>query len=545
MKRWVLIGAPSLLLVSLIAWRFQGEKAAQAELDKQSQARRGSSPSVEVAVIGRRPLEQRLEAIGTLESLNTVRVSPKVSGRIEQVLVREGDSVTPGQVLVQMDTNELQAVVLQQQANVSAARARLAEAEVGSGSTDVGVVSVIAREQASVNSAQADYNQASKTVEAQVASEEANVEDAQAKVAAAQAGVKNADAELVAANAELKNAETKLARAEALYEKGYVAGREVDDARTAADTARAQVGVRRGERDAAELAVTSARAQQKAAEKQLAIAKQRGTAGIAAAKARLEQAKAALNVARANRSQSSAYRANLTALRANVAAAEAQLRAASTRLLDAKLTSPVAGKVTARTADAGSVASQGEPVLTIETLTNLYVKVSIPVDEAAAVRVGQGVEISLDAFPEEKFEGLITEVNPSADLRTRQFVVRAKIGNPGERLRPGMFARVSLLTNVSEPRVVVPREALRSEGGEHTVFVVDGEGKVSAKKIEVGGADDDGFEVISGLAEGERAVILSYNSVRDGQSVKVTAEVDPSGKRTEIAPKGAEKAKGK
>jgi len=536
MKRWIWIGVPVIALGALVFWRVNGERAKAAELEQQSQSRRGASPSVEVAIVGSRPLEERIEAIGTLESPSTARLSPKVSGRIERVLVREGDFVKAGQVLVEMDGDELEAAVLQQQAAVSAAKARLAEAELTSGSTDVGVTSVIRQQQAALASAQADYNQASKTVDAQVAAQEAEVENVRARVSAAQSGVKNAQAELVAAEANLKNANSKLERAKALFEKGYIAAREVEDAQTVVDTAQAGVGVREGELEAANSAVVSARAQLTAADKQLAIVRQRGTADIAAAKARLDQVKASLAAAQANTSQSSAYRANLTALRANVAAAEAQLRQARTRKMDANLVSPVDGRVTERNADPGTVAGANQPVVTIQSLQWLFVKVNLPVDQAGKVRQGQSIRMQLDAFPDDSFGGTITEINPSADERTRQFTVRARIDNRDERLRPGMFARVSLITSLTEPRVVVPKEAVKTGDEASTVLVVDDEGKATTRKITTGASDDSGFEVRSGLEPGDRVVILSYNAVRDDQTVKVTAETSVDGKRTVVEP---------
>jgi len=540
MKKVFWIGVPAILLVSLIGWRIKGEKAAEAELEAQSSNRRNSSPAVEVALVGRRPLEETIEAVGTLESPSTVHLSPKASSRIASVSVREGDVVRAGQVLVELDSDELDGLVLQQQAAVNEAKARLAEAELTSGSTDVGVSAAIRQQQAALASAQADYNQAGRTVEAQVAAAESVVTDARARLEAARAGVKNADAQLVAARSGLKNAEAKLNRAKLLYEKGYVAAREVEDAQTLVDTAEAAVGVRQGERDAAASAVTSASAQLSATEKQLAITKQRGTADIASAKARLDQARAALDSATANRSQSSAYRANLNALRANVAVAEAQLRQAQTRRADSRLVSPITGRVTRRSAEPGSVANANEAILTIQSLDWLFVKVGLPVVEAGNIREGQSVRIQIDAFPGERFGGTITEINPSADERTRQFVVRTRIENPDEKLRPGMFARVSMTTSLTEPEIVVPKEAVKGEGVDRTVMVVDADGKAATRKIQVGTFDGRGFAVTSGLKVGDRVIILSYNPVRDGQTVAVSAEVTPDGERRVLESKTAQ-----
>src|SRR5688572_24486291 len=98
--------------------RVSAEKATAAEMAKQQQARRGASPAVQVAVVERKPLVNELELLGNIEAPYNVEISPRVSGRIEFLQVREGDSVTPGQVLVRLDPNDLSGQVLEQRASV-------------------------------------------------------------------------------------------------------------------------------------------------------------------------------------------------------------------------------------------------------------------------------------------------------------------------------------------------------------------------------------------------------------------------------------------
>lgn len=186
------------------------------------------------------------------------------------------------------------------------------------------------------------------------------------------------------------------------------------------------------------------------------------------------------------------------------------------------LTSPISGVVTARNYDPGDMTGT-QPVLTVGQLSPI-VKVMINVSENDMRLIGRGmdVDITFDAFPGEEFSGKISRVYPTVDPATRTFPAEINIANPGERILPGMFARVSL--NLGDvDNVVVPDRAVvkQSGSGNKYVYVYHSDGTVSYNKIELGRRLDTEYELLSGVASGDSVVIAGQSRLADGVKVEV------------------------
>ena len=528
MKKTLWIGVPVLVLVLLVGWRYTTKGAAEAELAGQQTARQGSAPAVETANAGPRTIVQGIDALGTAEAAQRAALSPKVSGRIEFLQAREGDAVRAGQALVRIDPSEIQAQVLQQEANVAQTQARLAQAQLTESPTEVGVQGLLRQQNAGLTSALADYDQTRANLESQVASADALVAQAGARLRSAQALAGNAQSVLKREQASLANAQTRLTRTESLYKQGFIAAQEVDDARTAVEVQRKTVEVSKGQLQSATSSVAGAQSDLNVATNSASIVRRKGTSDIAAAKAKVDQASAGVDVASANRAQSPAYRQNLAALRASVNAAQAQLRQARAQLSQTLLVSPVDGVVTMRNGDPGSMASPSQPVLVVETVDSLIVVASLPLEHSDKVRVGQAVEIAFDAMPGRMVEGVVANINPSADLQSRQFGIRIRVPNPDRVIKSGMYGRATIVDRKVAAGVAVPREAVRkSPSGGSVVTVIDAENVAHDRSIQVGIADTSHVEILGGLKAGEKVVTLAYRPVRDGQKVVTESDRPP------------------
>lgn len=537
---WVWAILLGIALLALIGWRManRSQTAAaagggQGGAGAGGGARGGAAggggagrmaPSIEVATAKSAKLISTLNAVGNVESPQRVVISPRVSGRIEFLQAREGDLVKAGQVLARLDPSDLNAAVVQQQAAVAQARSRLAEAQLGASSTGVSVASQIAQQQASVASSRADFNQVQQNLGAQIASAQAGVTDAEARLRAAQTGVQNAQAGVSREQANLQNAQQRLARAETLFSQGAIPAQQRDDARTAVEVQQQAVKVAEGQVDAARASVESAQATLRTAQNNLSITQRRSSADVAAARARVTQAQAGLNVAQANRSQNPAYQQNLAALRASVQAAEAQLQAARVRLQDTTILSPINGSVTARGANPGEMATASTAILTVESLDWVYVTTSIPLESVSAIREGMTAQVTTDALPGRTFTGPISNVNPSADPQSRQFGVRIRLANRGHVLKPGMYARVAIVTSQVNAAVAVPAEAVKRARDGVTVTVVGKDGTAEVRPVTTGATSGKLVELLSGVRAGEQVVTLSYAPIRDGQKVTLPGQ---------------------
>jgi len=485
------------------------------------------APAASVARAEVRDIVLAFEGVGTVESPQEVQVAAKTSGRIQWLQAREGDRVAAGQVLVRMDPAEVEAAVRREQAVLGEARSRLAQAEIGLGPTEAAIVAGVRTQEAALASAEADLRQARETFAAQEAAARSAVAEAESRVQSAVSAAGAAEAAVRSAQASLANARARLERVGGLYRQGFIAAQDVDDSRTAAQVQEQAVEGARNQLESARAQREASQAQKSAAERQVEVVQARGRADVAAARARVEQARAALDQARANRANRSAYAASLRALRANVAAAEAAVRQAESRRADMVLSSPLSGYVTARHLDPGAMATPGAPILTVQSLREVWVNLPVPEEASRKVRLGQEAEARFDALPGEVFRGRIVQIVPAADPQSRRVTVRIGLPNPGRRIKPGMSARGRLVTDRLSGVVTVPREALQRGRDGVAVLVVDAQGVARRRRVRTGLSDSRGVAVLGGLQPGEQVIVLSAAPVKDGAKVRVGGDPGP------------------
>ena len=521
------------VLGGAIVWRLSEKKAVAKDLQQAQAKRKGTAPGVVVAVAGPKRLAQSLEVVGSVESPATAKLSAKASGRLASVLVREGAVVRAGDTLVTLDPADLTAAVVQQEAAVAEARARLAQARSTEDVTRVGVQSGLATQRAVVQSAATDVAQAVRTLSSTVATGQAQIADSRSKVAAADFAVANAQADLGTARANLENARTKLTRSQNLLQQGFVSAQSVDDARTTEQVSEGAVASAQGKVSAAKAARDSAAAQLAAVQSQSALAGKKAQADIDAARSKQKQALAALAVASSNRSQTDAYRQNLAALAQSVGAADALLAQARVRLADTAIKTPIAGVITARAFDPGTVVTAGQPILTVQSLSWVYVTASVPVEQSGRVGIGTRAQVTFDGAAGKPIATTVAEVNPAADPQTRRYTIRMRLDNSSGRLRPGMFARIALETRVHAAAVAVPSDAVKPDKDGSVVTVVADDGAAQVRPVKVGESAGADVEILSGVAAGEKVVTLAYQPVKDGQTVTVGEKPEKGADRSD------------
>lgn len=186
-----------------------------------------------------------------------------------------------------------------------------------------------------------------------------------------------------------------------------------------------------------------------------------------------------------------------------------------------QLLAPISGVVTARNYDNGDMYNSTMPILTIEQTSNVKLLVNISEDYYKKVTKGMPVDIALDAYEGESFSGKVTIVYPNVDAATHTFPVEITVSNPGQRVRPGMFARATI--NFGDAtHVVVPDDALVKQigAGDRYVYVYKG-GKVSYNKVQLGKHLGDKYEIISGVNAGDDVVIAGQSRLANGKEVDV------------------------
>ena len=226
------------------------------------------------------------------------------------------------------------------------------------------------------------------------------------------------------------------------------------------------------------------------------------------------------------RTQKEAAAARIAAAKAQVAVAGEDVVHATTRLSKAVIRAPFDGTVAERMVNEGDLVGEMQKVV-FRLVDNrlLELTVNVPSTEMAALRVGQPVRFSTDAFPGREFGGKVAHINPSVSPGDRSVRVIAEVPNVPEVLKGGLFVKGRIATGVRKEVVLIPRTALLSwnvAARKGEVFVVDND-VARRRGVATGAVQGDRVEIPSGLRPGETVVDRGAFLLSDGDAVKVAA----------------------
>ena len=179
--------------------------------------------------------------------------------------------------------------------------------------------------------------------------------------------------------------------------------------------------------------------------------------------------------------------------------------------------SPVSGVVTEKKAVQGMRFMPGEMLYQVTDLSSVWVIADLSEQDIGLVRIGTLAKVSITAYPNQVFKGRITYVYPTLKAETRSIPVRVELANPGQRLKPAMFAQVDLLAGVATPVLTVPDSAVIDTGTRRIVLVQVGEGRFEPREVEIGGRGENLVEIVKGVREGEQ-VVVAANFLIDAES---------------------------
>lgn len=247
----------------------------------------------------------------------------------------------------------------------------------------------------------------------------------------------------------------------------------------------------------------------------------------ALAQAEVADAEARFNLAKANfdradtlsKSRNIAERAYDEA-KANFETSRAAVELARVRLAKHTIRAPFSGIVGIRPLSVGAYVSIGASLVNLEKIDVLKVDFKVPEIYLADVRVGQAVEVSVDALPGRTFPGEIYAVDPLVDVNGRALQVRARLKNPDHILRPGLFARIVVKGQREREVVLVPESAVVPRGGETFIYRIQ-EGKAVESKVTLGQRRQGEVEIVDGLAAGATIVTAGHQRLRNGSVVDV------------------------
>lgn len=225
-----------------------------------------------------------------------------------------------------------------------------------------------------------------------------------------------------------------------------------------------------------------------------------------------------------------AAEAQIDLSKAQLAQAEARLQELKINLQNTTVTSPVDGFVGKRNVDPGAMVSQNTPIASVVDISKLKMVVNVVEKDIRLVTVGDSGDVDVDAYPGEKFRGRIARVAPVLDPATRTATMEIEIANDDKRLKPGMYARVSLIVEERKNTLVAPKNAVVDFESKRGVWMPNQDNRAKFVPVQLGIEDTDRIEITGGLAEGDKIVTTGAAAVRNNDQLVIAgAPAGPAG----------------
>ncbi|KKD35093.1 efflux RND transporter periplasmic adaptor subunit [Limnoraphis robusta] len=451
-----------------------------------------------------------IKTTGQIETLprKTVEITSPLAGKVIELLVEPGDTVSQGQVVAVLSSPELVSLRVEAQQNQGEAEAHLKQAE------------------ANLELAQQNYQR-------------------QKNIAAA---------EIEQANEQLKAAQLRYERDKAIVERGAVVGvtrenyqRQIEIAKAEIEQAETtlEVALENYQRDE-ELTNAGAlprrnflESKERLANAKTDLARAQSRRDVLSADTEVKQAEIDLPVRDLRESETLLAEAEAQLIRANqkreVLEAEAELKRAAAELEAAKsnlnlskttyetrlqqlgtggntegkviITAPISGVVSHREITLGqSVDDAGLPLMKIQDNSQVWATANLYEKDIAQVRLGQNVRLKVASLPDQVFQGRVAQISPFVEGETRVISVRAELENKDNLLKPGMFAELELMTEKTANSVIsIPENAIVEANGKALVYVQNGQ-DFTPVEVTVGQQFANQVEITQGLFEGDKIV---------------------------------------
>ncbi|MGQ9525319.1 MAG: efflux RND transporter periplasmic adaptor subunit [Armatimonadota bacterium] len=526
--------------------------------------RANSGTTYEFGTVTRGDVRSFVSATGTIQPWKVVDIKSNVAGRVDRLFVDLGDRVKAGDLIALIDPTDTQAAFEQAKADLTAALAKKAQAEVSLVQQKEQAKARVLAAQKAVESARARLAQARVNMLAQPAITNSSIAQQEAALVSARKSatqarqnkaqleeqlaqlrdvtiplnIETVEANLAQAQANLETAQAEYDRQKELLAKGFVAKSDVETAYAKLATAQAalrtaQQRKRTLEREnalalqelttriaAADAAIEESEARVKQAEAALQLAKENRyqidvrNHEYAAAQAAVRQAEAELASARAELNQIAIKEKDIVSAQTQIIRSRAALKQAQTNLTYTRIVAPRDGVVIAKNVEEGTVvpssrASIGSTnaLVQLGDTSRLWVVCSVDETDIGQVSVGQKVTVKVDAYPSLLVDGKVIRIDPQATVEQNvtMIPVTVEILEPDERFKPGMSAECEFIVDEAFNVLTVPNEALVESDGVYRVRKLVN-GQVKEFEVEVGIAGPDATEIRSGLKEGEQVI---------------------------------------
>jgi membrane fusion protein (multidrug efflux system) len=248
----------------------------------------------------------------------------------------------------------------------------------------------------------------------------------------------------------------------------------------------------------------------------------------AAERAEAQREQAAANAARAKKltEQGAIAQQQLDDARTAFKVAEANENEAKAQLDKCRIRAPFGGMVGRRRISPGAYVKNGDVITEIARVDEMKVSFAVPERYLGTLQRGVAVELTTPAYPDQRFMGKVSVVDPIVDPTSRTIQLVARIANPSHKLRPGMSGNVTVTFGERQRALAVPDEAVFAEGNQSYVYVVKPDSTVTRTPIQTGTRDSMRVEVLSGLDPGAVVVRAGHQKLFEGAKVMPVPDLD-------------------
>lgn len=410
--------------------------------------------SIETYRVTMKEVTDEIEILGQIIFREKVNISSKVTGRLSKILVHEGARVTAGQLLAEIERLPLELTLKQQQSELDIAKK-------------------------AYDLSRAKYENALKAIEIKLKT------------------IEKAEADLNDKRVSYENMDRVLRNKQVLYKAGGLSESELKAAQTQHTTVYTRYQLAKSD---LEIQFVGFRDEDITSE------------GLTVPKNKAERMELLKKI------NTKIERAELEAARSRIRQAEGNLESTQLLIKETWVRSPITGVVAAKSMEAGEMVKPDSVIATVMNIASVFLAMNVNEKDLKKIKNGQMVAFTVDALGEENFKAKIARITPVLDLKTRTVEIKAEIGNPGNRLLPGMFARAKIETGGREEKLVIPISSFINRNGNKGEIYVVKKGILFKQKVTTGSEYRDVVEVTSGVREDDIIISKGINVVYPGMT---------------------------
>lgn len=510
-----------------------------------------NKPEIQTAVAEMSDIIESVSADGVISPVTTVEIKSNIGGTIVKLYVDEGDYVKEGQLIAQIDPADVLTTLEKEQNNVSSAQAKLKSSqysiEIQRKQAESDIIS--AREQ--LKSEKVKLDQARKLAKIQPSLTSSQLQNAENSLKSAEASLEQLKTatsrqKLTAAKtaydsskATYEQVSKDLERNKSLLDKGYISQKDYDalydkyiSAKAAYENAESKYGTIKDETDA-DIYIAQTKVNQAMADLQEAEANKAQidikNSDVTASEAAVKRAEATLASALVAARNIDVKVADYQQAKASLSSAESSLENAKTNYGYTNITAPRSGVVVAKYAEEGSIimagrstnagSASGVVIVELADITKMEALVDVDETDIAQIRIGQKVNVTVDAYSEKKYTGIVTKIAPKAtsESNVTTIPVTVSIDQSDINLKPDMKASCEFIIKEKKNILTVPSSFVKGGKTGKVVFKMVG-GKPKPIPVEIGILGDDNVEILSGIKAGEEICLPPDTEEEQGSS---------------------------